>query len=165
MEFPGSVILMTLPQRSFLILHFPVSVKEIFLLGKKYPWPMLERCPACSGARLWSHGFVARYFEGFMEALWMKRFRCPDCSAVHTCRPCGFLQGIRFSAEVVSECLRRKIAECRWFSCVVRQNQQYWYRCLREWASRQANVIKPALSHLKDFLFGKTSEHLEPLFL
>jgi hypothetical protein len=48
---------------------------------------------------------------------------------------------------------------------VVWQNQQYWYRSLREWASRQANVIKPALFHLKAFLFGKTSEHFEPLFL
>jgi hypothetical protein len=33
------------------------------------------------------------------------------------------------------------------------------------WASRQANVIKPTLFHLKAFLFGKTSEHFEPLFL
>jgi hypothetical protein len=36
---------------------------------------------------------------------------------------------------------------------------------MREWASRQANVIKPALLHLKAFLFDKTSEHFEPLFL
>jgi hypothetical protein len=36
---------------------------------------------------------------------------------------------------------------------------------LREWASRQANVIKPTLFHLKTFLFGKTSEHFEPLLL
>jgi hypothetical protein len=26
-------------------------------------------------------------------------------------------------------------------------------------------VIKPTLFHLKAFLFGKTSEHFEPLFL
>jgi hypothetical protein len=103
--------------------------------------------------------------EGFMEALLMKRFRCPDCSAVHTCLPLDFLKGLRFSAEVVSKCLCSKIEENRWLSSVVRQNQQYWYRCLREWASRQANVIKPALFHLKAFLFGKTSEHFEPLFL
>ncbi|MDO9558510.1 MAG: hypothetical protein Q7I89_02365 [Syntrophales bacterium] len=95
----------------------------------------------------------------------MKRFRCPDCSAVHTCRPLDFLKGLRFSAEVVSTCLRSKIEENRWLSSVVRQNQQYWYRCLRAWASRQATVIKPALSHLKAFLFGKTSEHFELLFL
>jgi len=83
-----------------------------------------------------------------MEALWMKRFRCPDCSAVHTCRPLDFLKGLRFSAEVVSMCLCGKIEENRWFSRVTQQNQQYWYRCLREWASRQANVIKPTLFHL-----------------
>jgi hypothetical protein len=100
-----------------------------------------------------------------MEALLMKRFRCPDCSAVHTCLPLDFLKGLRFSAEVVSKSLCSKIDGNRWLSSVVRQNQQYWYRCLREWASRQGNVVKPALFHLKAFLFGKTSEHFEPLFL
>jgi hypothetical protein len=100
-----------------------------------------------------------------MSALWMKRFRCFDCSAVHTCRPAGFCKGIGSAAEVVWRCLLNKIEKGRWLSCVVRQNQQYWYRCLRKWSSRQANVIKPALSHLKDFLFGKTSEQYEPLLI
>lgn len=100
-----------------------------------------------------------------MSALLMKRFRCPDCSSVHTCRPEDFLKGLRFSAEVISDCLSSKIEKDRWLSSAVRQNQQHWYRRLREWSSRQANVIKPGISHLKAFLFVKTSEHSEPLFL
>jgi hypothetical protein len=157
--------MMTLSKRGFLILHFSVAVKALFMMGKEYPWPTPEKCPVCSGTRLWGHGFVTRYFEGFMKALWIKRFRCPDCLAVHTCRPLGFLKGIRYGIEVICSCLRGKIEEDRWRGCVSRQNQQYWYRCLGMWASRQANVIKPVLSHLKDFLFGKTSEHFVPLFL
>jgi len=164
-EFSGSPTMMTLSKRGFLILHFSVAVKAIFLLGKEYPWPKPEKCPVCSGVRLWGHGFVDRYFGGFMGALWMKRFRCPDCSSVHTCRPLDFPKGLQFSIEVVFKCLSNKIEANRWLSSVVRQNQQYWYRCLRNWASRQANVIKPTLFHLEAFLFDKTSEHFEPLFL
>jgi len=100
-----------------------------------------------------------------MAALLMKRFRCPDCSSVHTCRPKDFLKGLRFSAEVISDCLRNKIEKDRWLSSVVRQNQQYWYRRLRSWSCRFSNVVKPTLAHLKDFLFSKTSEHFAPLFL
>jgi hypothetical protein len=114
---------------------------------------------------LWGHGFVERYFEGFSSALWIKRFKCFDCLSVHTCRPDGYCKGIRFAAEVVWICLFSKIEKGRWLSCVGRQNQQYWYRCLRKCSSRQANVINPALSHLKDFLFGKTSEQFEPLLM
>jgi hypothetical protein len=154
-----------LSQGYVLIIHFSVAVNEIFAQGKKFAWPRPERCPACSGIRLWGHGYVERYFEGFTAALWMKRFRCFDCSSVHTCRPLDFFKGLRFSAEVVLQCLLNKIEKGRWLSFVVRQNQQYWYRCLRTGSSRQANVIKPALFHLKDFLFGKTSDHFEPLLM
>lgn len=164
-ELTSSPTLITLPKRGFLILHCSVIVKEIFTLGKAYSWPRPERCPSCMGKRLWGHGFVTRYLEGFVEALLVKRFRCPDCSAVHTCRPRDFPRGLRFSSEVVFQCLCSKIEEDRWPSSVVRQNQQYWYRCLRAWASRQANVIRPTLFHLKAFLFGRTSENFEPLFL
>jgi len=95
----------------------------------------------------------------------VKRFHCPDCLAVHTCRPLGFLRGFRYTAAVIRSSLLSKIGGGGWLKGVARQNQQYWYRCLRVWASRQANVIKPTLFHLKAFLFGKTSEHFEPLFL
>lgn len=72
---------------------------------------------------------------------------------------------MRFSVAAIFKCLCSKIQENCWFSGVVRQNQQYWYRCLRAWVSRQANVIKPTLFHLKTFLFDKTPEHFEPLLL
>ena len=164
-EVRGSLTLTTLSKGWELILHFAVDVKELFTLGKRYSWPRPERCPACCGNRLWGHGYVIRYFEGFWDALWVKRFRCPDCFTVHTCRPCGFLKGIRFSVEVVSDCLRSWIEEGRWLSSVVRQNQQYWHRCLRRWSSRLTNVINPLLSHLQAFLSDRIFliEHCEPV--
>ena len=153
------------PKLCLLIIHLCVSVNEIFSQGKKYSWPRPERCPVCKGNRLWSHGYVERYFEAYSSALRIKRFRCFDCSSVHTCRPDGFLKGLRFSAKTIWRCLRSRIEKGRWLSDMARQNQQYWYRRLRQWSSAQANVITPALSHLNDFLLCKTSEQFDPLLI
>jgi hypothetical protein len=109
---------------------------------------------------------VTRYFDGFAELLWLKRFRCPDCNAVHTCRPVGFLKALRYSAEVVCSCLVKKIKESRWAEGVTRQNQQYWYRGLKVWASRRDNVKDPSILHLQSFLSSRMfpiTEYFAPL--
>jgi len=71
---------------------------ELMSLCKRYPWPRPGWCLRCGGWRLWGHGYVPRYFDGFAEPLWIKRWRCPDCGAVHICRPdshwCRFLAPI-----------------------------------------------------------------------
>lgn len=156
----------TLPERSLLILHFPVDVKVLYEFGKRHCWPKPPRCPRCGGVRLWGHGFARRYFEGFVKPLWVKRFRCPDCTAVHTSRPSGFLIGIRYPADVVRSCLIGKIMDNRWLRGVVRQNQQYWYGCLKTWASRLGNVNFPSLIHLQSFLSERiffVTEYFAPL--
>ena len=145
----------TLSKSCILVLHFPVDVKDLYELGKRYPWPKPSRCSRCGSVRLWGHGFATRYFEGFPDWLWVQRFRCPECNAIHTCRPLGFLKGIRYSAEVVFSCLLRKITESRWVKGVERQNQQYWYRCLRLWRSRRCNVRKPSIDSIASFFSGK----------
>lgn len=151
-----------------LVLHFPVDVKVLYELGKRYPWPKPAKCPWCGSVRLCGHGYRERYFEGFVEWLWVKRFRCPDCKAVHTCRPCGFLKGLRYCAEVVCSCLLRKITEGRWVKGIARQNQQYWYRCLRLWSSRLCNVLRPPVDAIASFFSGKifsVTEQCAPLRL
>jgi hypothetical protein len=158
--------LVALPESFVLILHFTVDVKVLCDMGKKFPWLKPLRCPRCGGVRLWGHGFAPRYLEGFSEFLWMKRFRCPDCFAIHTCRPLGFLRGFRYSAEVIRSSLLKKIMENGWVRGVVRQNQQYWYHCLRKWASRLENVKLPSSAHLESFLSARifpVIEHFAPL--
>jgi len=165
MVWPPS-LLVALPESAILILHIPMDVNVLYDFGKRHSWPKPSGCPRCGGVRLWGHGFVGRYFEGFAKPLWVKRFRCPDCTAVHTGRPSGFLRGMRYPADVVRSCLAGKIMDNQWLRGVVRQNQQYWYGCLRTWASRLSNVNLPSLAQLQSFLSERlffVTEHFAPL--
>jgi hypothetical protein len=58
--------------------------------------------------------------------VWIKRWRCPDCTAVHTCRPENFWR--RFLAPIcfIIQCLYDKLEGKLWSKTVSRQRQQYW---------------------------------------
>jgi len=122
-----------------LILHFDVDVKRLVEEGKDFPWPRPHRCPCCQGRRLWGHGYAYRYFEGFSHGLWMKRYRCPDCGAVHTLRPRQFYKGFHYSRLSILLSLLSRIIHGRWLKCLPRQVQQYWFKGLRFQASRGRN--------------------------
>jgi hypothetical protein len=119
----------------FLVLHFPVDVKQLSEAGKAYDWPRPLRCPGCGSSRLWGHGYAGRYFEGFCLPLWVKRYRCPECRAVHTLRPDAFLRALRYPAELIVSALRGKIAGRGWLRSLSRQAQQSWLRILRRFCS------------------------------
>ena len=126
-----------------LILHFAVDVKRLVEEGKDFCWPRPERCPRCEGRRLWGHGYVRRYFEGWSERIWIKRYRCPDCRAVHTLRPERFYKGFYYSTWTILASILNRIVHNRWLRCLSRQVQQYWWRGLRRQASRFQNVKVP----------------------
>jgi len=126
-----------------LILHFEVDVKRLVEEGKDFCWPRPERCPRCEGRRLWGHGYVQRYFEGWSEGIWVKRYRCPDCGAVHTLRPETFYKGFYYSILTILLSLLSRIIHNRWLKCLSRQVQQYWWKGLRRQASRFHNVKVP----------------------
>jgi len=134
---------------NLLILHYAVDVKRLVEEGKEYPWPKPHRCPGCQGVRLWGHGYVFRYFEGLSFGVWMKRFRCPDCGAVHSARLQGFDPGFHYSRFLILISLLSRLIQGRWLRCLARQAQQYWYRGLRLQASRWKNCRRPALSSLR----------------
>ena len=123
-----------------MVLHVAVDVKHLFELGKTYPWPRPPRCLSCGSVRLWGHGYVRRYFEGFVYPLWVKRFRCPDCSCVYTLRPDLFYPRFRYSLVTILASIVARLTEHRWLSCLPRQNQQYWYAGFRLQAIRFTNV-------------------------
>jgi len=104
------------------------SVAQIMSQGKLYPWPRPERCPRCGSRRLWGHGYVPRYFDGVPEPVWVKRWRCPDCSSVHTCRPASHWRRFLASAAVILASLAAKLAGFHWPQSESRQRQQYWHR-------------------------------------
>jgi transposase-like protein len=130
-----------------LILYFAVDVKRLYELGKGYPWQKPARCPVCRSDRLWGHGFVRRYFEPFEQPVWIKRYRCPDCGAVHTMRPDTYLEGLRYPLAVILLCLCIKTCSNR-FAGLTYQLQQAWWKALRQAASVTATCPPARLKTL-----------------
>ncbi len=135
-----------------MVLHVAVDVQRLFELGKNYPWPRPERCPSCKSSRLWGHGYVQRYFEGFLLPLWVKRLRCPDCRTVYTLRPDLFYRGFRHCILTILFSLMTRIGDGRWLLSIPRQNQQYWYRGLRLQAVRIRNIVFPDMTALNEII-------------
>jgi hypothetical protein len=129
-----------------------VDVQRLVELGKKYPWPKPARCLFCASPRIWGHGFVQRYFEGFVHPLWVRRLRCPDCGAVYTLRPDLFYRRLRYSLRTILSSLMTKITDGCWLPSLPRQNQQYWYRGLRLQSLRIKNIVFPDMTALKEII-------------
>jgi len=115
-------------RRSDLILYLSVNFDHLSRAGKDYPWPRPLRCPRCGGVRLWGHGYVERFFDGQADALLIKRWRCPDCRAVHTMRPATHWRGFWASWPLIFRVLLEKAAGGKWSEAMSRQRQQYWWR-------------------------------------
>lgn len=128
-----SFIRLRLPPKSnnrvaALILYLSVDFNQINKLGKAYRWARPRCCPSCKGYRLWGHGYANRYFDGVSIPLPMKRWRCPDCGAVHTMRPHTHWRGFWACESVILKSLERKESVGRWLSELGRERQQYWWR-------------------------------------
>ncbi len=69
-----------------------VCIKEIFRIGRAYKFPRPPNClkEGCGSSRIWKHGFVYAYFEGYDTALCLRRYICADCGCVYTIRPFGY---------------------------------------------------------------------------
>jgi len=66
----------------------------------------------------------------------MKRYRCPDCRAVHTLRPSSHWRGFWAPWRLILVCLLGKLRGRRWLSRIPRQRQQYWWKGFAKQASR-----------------------------
>lgn len=121
-----------------LVVYVSVNLHELSRLGKKYPWPKPETCQKCSGFRLWGHGYVKRYFDGFETLFWIKRYRCPDCGSVHTLRPDSHRRRIQAAYFLVLASILAKILAGRWLYGISKRRQRHWFSgfkrniCLRE---------------------------------
>lgn len=109
-----------------------VDLNQIHDLGRDYPWPRPDRCLRCRNWRLWGHGFVMRYFDGFATALFLKCFRCPSCGGVITPRPQSHFPRIRSSKETIRTHLDRRLDTGRWPpSSLSRSRLRHWLAHLK----------------------------------
>lgn len=114
-----------------LILYVSVDLSELVRLKQDYRWPRPKRCLQCRACGVWGHGYVGRCFDGVVETLAVKRWRCPNCRAVYTMRPCSHWRGFLAETQIIRTSLEEKHNHDRWTSAVSRQRQQYWWRGLR----------------------------------
>ena len=127
-----------------MILYFPIDVNLLEKQREQYPWPRPPWCPRCRSPRLWGHGYVPRYFDDFPGALLLKRYRCPDCGAVHTLRPHLYDRRFQVIWFTIFLSLLKKITLGGWLSGMSRQRQQYWWRGFKKHASRKQNFSAEA---------------------
>ena len=123
-DFPGPA------KGTFLILQISVSIKDIFRLGRGFPWPRPERCPRCGHVRLLGHGFVRAYFDGYLEGLWLRRYRCPSCRLVIRFRPSGYFKRFQASIRTIRQILAYRFYHHLWPPGSSRQRQGHWLRSL-----------------------------------
>lgn len=116
-----------------------IDLEKVQELGKHFRWEKPGTCPACGSSRLWGHGFVLRFFFGFAFGLWMKRWRCPDCGAVHTARPADYIPGMQYSYSVQKASIEVKLAGKSFLKTISRQNQQHWWKNFLSRSRESAN--------------------------
>ena len=97
-----------------MILFVDVDLNKVILLGEKFPWPKPAICPRCLQSHVWGHGFSGTFFEGFLNALLMRRFRCPACGCVMKCRPRSHFSRIQTAIDTIRSHLSARIETGRW---------------------------------------------------
>ena len=101
-------------QHRNMIQFVAVILKEIFDQGRKFSWERPSKCSGCGSFKVWGHGFVPAFFDGFDESLLLKRYRCPDCGCVITMRPASHFSRFQASRATIRSALQDRINNGRW---------------------------------------------------
>jgi len=113
-----------------MIIFFRVNLKILFKKGRNYPWKKPGKCFQCHSNRLWGHGFVSVFFDEFKKALFVKRYRCPDCGTVFRIRPIGYFSRFQASIDTIRSSIALKAGKRERLRGISRTRQQHWYRAL-----------------------------------
>jgi hypothetical protein len=82
----------------------------------------------------------------------MKRWRCPECGAVHTARPQQYCPGVHYPKHLQLTSLIVKLSGKPFVKNIPRQVQQHWFKVFHRICTREANWEDPA-SILRDLLW------------
>lgn len=128
------VILRRSGRYGILSLFLMVCIKEIFRQGRSYEFPRPQNClkEGCGSGRIWKHGFIDAYFEGYETALCLRRYICADCGCVYTIRPFGYWPKHHAPIRIIVERICHRLTHGAWGrSAFTRQRQGHWIRALR----------------------------------
>jgi hypothetical protein len=111
-----------------------LCIKEIFVFGRKYPFPRPPTClkEGCGSGRIWGHGYVDAYFDGYGTALVLKRYICADCGCVYTIRPFGYWPRHHVPIRIIFRRLCHRVNHGVWDkTSISKQRQGHWLRALQ----------------------------------
>jgi len=130
-----------------MIWQVAVELDEVFAQGRGFAWPRPPGCLRCGCYRVWGHGFVGRYFDGFVLPLLLRCYRCPGCGCVMTPRPAGYVRRIRAALASIRDELRARLETGRWRSQPA-SRMRHWLGHLRRqalawlgWTHEQALLV------------------------
>ena len=113
-----------------MVIFFSIGLKKFFKMGRNYPWPKPKICPNCDSYRLWGHGYVSAYFDGYDQPFTLKRYRCPDCGCVIRLRPKGYFGRFQASIASIRSSIESKADWNKWMGGIRRTRQRHWFRSL-----------------------------------
>jgi hypothetical protein len=131
-----------------LVIFVTLAVKHLFEAGRGFLWPRPEQCPRCGG-RIWGHGFVPGYFDGYDQPLWLKRYQCPDCGCVIRMRPRDYFQRFQAPIHTIRDCLAYWVHQHRWKAGPSPPRQRHWIKALRRHLA-----IHEGLNRIHDLVAG-----------
>ena len=109
-----------------MILFVRVKLNEIFDQGRQFNWDKPHQCPRCDSVRLWGHGFVLAFFDGFAQGLLLRRFRCPDCRCIIRLRPQGYFRRFQAGIHTIRSCLEQRLSGGAWRKDMPSSRQRHW---------------------------------------
>jgi len=112
----------------YVIISINIMLEDLARLGKDFKWEKPSICPCCENSKLWGHGFVKCYFNGFSHSLWLKRYRCPSCNSVITVKPSGYWSRFKSSVQTIYNTLSYRFLYKKWPLSISRQRAGNWMR-------------------------------------
>jgi len=114
-----------------MILKVKADIKEIFKLGKKYKWQKPGKCQQCNEPKLWGHGFVLSFFDGFKQGLYLKRYRCPYCHTIFKLKPKGYFNRFQADIKLIFSSIVSRIRKNRYLPGLSWSRQHFWFTALK----------------------------------
>ena len=125
-----------------MIWQVTLELNAVFALGRDYAWPRPTSCLRCGSCRVWGHGFVGRYFDGFAGRVLLRCYRCPGCRCVMTPRPTGYVRRIQATVAWIRDELGHRLEHGRWRSSPTAR-LRHWLHNLRRHALARWGWTEP----------------------
>jgi len=114
-----------------MIINVKADIKQIFKLGKKFKWQKPDKCKHCGEPKIWGHGFVLSFFDGFGQGLYLKRYRCPYCHTVFKLKPKGYFKRFQADIKTIFASILVRMYQSRYLPRLSWSRQHFWFSALK----------------------------------